>query len=388
MAVILNWSTQSGAVQDTFHIFKSVDGVNFSDSATVAGTLTTYTDNNAPAPGTYWYKVDALKGAGMSPFSNTASIQFLDPLAIDWANRVVANGGVVPIAAHQQAVSNLIAGLKTDGIWNKMIIIEGFVPGVSASIANEPTKSGNSMSTPILIGPGNDPWKDNTGNNFANGWPTSGHTYSSLNGIGTGVEITPGVTPTAIWTASYGASQINMGWTVYGVIGDLFSPGVLFSGPILSCDDTTNNTRIRFFLDSASYGGTCIFDCGDNNHEVYPTPLFGEGYYSLNRTSSLPPYTSSYSVYYASSNVPHTTFYTNNVSQSDPRSPCVNLFLGHEALSTVGCTYPFGMDTGAGAGWGAMISFAAMHQALTISESALLFNRVQIFRQAIGGGYI
>jgi parallel beta-helix repeat protein len=69
----LSWTDNAPAVQKSFAIFRSTDGVSFAQIGITLGT-TTYSDSTGLSPATqYFYKVQASNGGGASDFSNVAS---------------------------------------------------------------------------------------------------------------------------------------------------------------------------------------------------------------------------------------------------------------------------------------------------------------------------
>ncbi len=59
--------------QDGVYIERSLDGINFSQIATVSGTTTSYANAGLARQTTYYYRVRSHNGAGYSSYSNTAS---------------------------------------------------------------------------------------------------------------------------------------------------------------------------------------------------------------------------------------------------------------------------------------------------------------------------
>src|ERR1043166_4570687 len=57
------------------------------------------------------------------PFYGAKSGAALDPVATDWANRVVGNGGAIPSAKTQTVFSDFVTGCKADSVWTPKLII-------------------------------------------------------------------------------------------------------------------------------------------------------------------------------------------------------------------------------------------------------------------------
>jgi len=68
----LSW-TDNASNETGFKIERSVDGVSFSQIATVLANVTTYSNTGLKANKTYWYRVRAYNATGNSAYSNTAS---------------------------------------------------------------------------------------------------------------------------------------------------------------------------------------------------------------------------------------------------------------------------------------------------------------------------
>jgi large repetitive protein len=72
-AIQLTWLDNASSEQSQ-KIFRSTNGIDFIDIATLAKDVVIYTDANFIAGTTYYYKVQALNSIGASEFSNEASI--------------------------------------------------------------------------------------------------------------------------------------------------------------------------------------------------------------------------------------------------------------------------------------------------------------------------
>jgi hypothetical protein len=64
----------SSTTQLGFNVERSADGTNFTQIATVASTVNSYTDTNLPT-GSYWYRVRAFDASSYSAYSNIATTQ-------------------------------------------------------------------------------------------------------------------------------------------------------------------------------------------------------------------------------------------------------------------------------------------------------------------------
>ena len=72
-AVTVSWSDNS-ADESGFKLERSSNGVDFSEIASLGANTTTFADNGLAAKTAYWYRVRAFNGAGLSGYSNTASV--------------------------------------------------------------------------------------------------------------------------------------------------------------------------------------------------------------------------------------------------------------------------------------------------------------------------
>lgn len=278
----------------------------------------------------------------------------LDPVVTSWSSRVVSNGGAAPSGPYQTAVSNLVAGMKSDGIWSKMYIVNPIVPGATVGV-NPPSSSCWSFVTPLLVGAGTDPWKDKSGANPAATMPSNGQTNITINGF-QGFNMDTGAFPSNIW-----ASATNLGWSIYLY---QFSPGNnCYSG----ADDYTTPHAMRLIATNAA----SVLDCGAQS-DLNPGS-FATGFISVNRSAN-----NSLKVHFANSGVAANTQYTNTtVDNTDPRAVAFNFWFW-------GASNPAGGDLENRN----ILSFCACHQALSLADFTLFYNRVQAFRTAIGGGYV
>jgi len=70
--VNLTW-TDNSSNETGFRIYRSTDGLNFSQIATVGAGVTSYSNTGLRRNRLYYYRARAYNSAGDSPFSNTAS---------------------------------------------------------------------------------------------------------------------------------------------------------------------------------------------------------------------------------------------------------------------------------------------------------------------------
>ena len=92
-AINLTW-TDNADNETRFAIERSDDNISFAEIASVGSNVTAFTDNGLSDDTTYYYRVEAINGAGSSGYSNTASAA-TDPLpaTIDHVATSATSGG-------------------------------------------------------------------------------------------------------------------------------------------------------------------------------------------------------------------------------------------------------------------------------------------------------
>ena len=68
----MRW-TDNSTNEDGFKLYRSLDGVDFSRTATLGPNVTTYSNTGRPAGTTYYYRVLAFNASGNTAFSNIAT---------------------------------------------------------------------------------------------------------------------------------------------------------------------------------------------------------------------------------------------------------------------------------------------------------------------------
>jgi len=282
----------------------------------------------------------------------------LDPVATAWEARVIANGGADPSAAYVQAVSDLVSGMKADGVWSKMIFVHGVVPGPIVGI-NPPASSCYAPNTPILVGPSVNELLNNNGQHAASVWPVAGSSIITLDGLNNWTSDL-GCTSSVMWGVGQGASATNIGWSVY-----VFTEN---SNPVFGCTDNVVGTN-----NSAPSAGAWTLECGSCCGSAGSfTPGFTKGFFSVNRTA-----TNVLKIHAAnSSNAPATVYTFSGNDTSDPRQNAFSVYFHgrNGPAATVNGSY--------------ILSLNLCHQALTLADFTFVYNRVQAFRTAIGGGFV
>jgi hypothetical protein len=268
----------------------------------------------------------------------------IDPFVTAWTQRVVTNGGSTPSTNTQVALTTFYQSLVNNNIFNKMIVVNPFVPdNLSASL------------TPLIFKSGNSLWT-NTGP-FTSGDLTVG----GLKGDASTKYLKTGIFPNNIYS-----SANDNGITTY-----VSSGSSIAENRDVGCITISNPPIIEFSSDT---GGNTLYDCYSSATGrlilTTLTPL-GVGFYSANRTSA-----TSQNIYAASS----VFSFTNIASGSgSPGASLPNIEMYVFGINSAGALlYPSGK----------IISFVAIHNGLSSSEAQILFNAVQTLRQNLGGGFV
>lgn len=259
------------------------------------------------------------------------------PLATSWASRVVINGGASPSSNTVFALSTFCYALDAASLSSKMIAVNCFAPdSLIAAI------------TPLIVGPGNDPWI-----NHNNAFHAGDLTVNGLHGDGATTFLQTGVKPSDM------TGQPNSGgYTIY-----------FYTCP----SEASTDLAVYLSPDQAglfNLSGTVIFDCWNYSSGATSVSLPGFiGYVSGNRVSA-----SETHIYAANSGTAH---YSAGGSSGAPGT-APNADLWAWAMNATGT--PSYLST-------KRLSFIAMHQGLTATASLNFYNAVQALRVALGGGY-
>jgi hypothetical protein len=303
-------------------------------------TTNTFLLTSAQIGATITFEVTASNSGGSgSPATSSATsavIAATNALATDWAARVVANGGAAPSGGTVTAISNFCDALDSASLTSKMIAVNFFAPDSLAAAI-----------TPLIKNLGNDPW---TNSNFIAG----DLTVNGLAGDGATKYLHTGVNPSSI------AGQPNSGgYTIY----------------FYTCPSEAS-TDLAVYVNPDQSGlfnlsGTVVFDCWNYSAGRTSVSLPGFlGYVSGNRVSA-----SETHIYAANSGTAH---YSAATSAGAPGTP-PNADLWAWAMNATGLPLYFSSKR---------ISFMAVHEGLTGSESLNFYNAVQSLRTALGGGYV
>lgn len=261
-------------------------------------------------------------------------------VADDWADRVVANGGAMPsensIAANADFVDCMIAA----GLWTKMVAVNTIAPdSLIAAI------------TPLLVGPGNDPWT-NVGGFVAGNLNIQGLVGNGINYLNTGVN------------PSTALGSINScGLTTYVLSPETTAVNQYYMG--------ANNGANNFMM---SYRGTLAkrFVAGAGGADAaLAANCHVVGFISGNRTGG-----STAALYHANGGIPHHALATSAAAAG--------------AVLPNDSTFAFALNFGGAptSSTSQRLSFLAIHQGLTQAEDSDFYDCVQALRVAYGGGFI
>jgi hypothetical protein len=265
------------------------------------------------------------------------------PVAVEWAKRVVTNGGAGPSSNTIKVLSTFMFGMDTAGLTNKVLLINTFAPdNLIASL------------TPLLKFTGNDPW---TNNNFVAG----DLTVDGLKGNGSSKYLNTGVLPNQFMTDGSASSIYyfnTTGSTNYTFIGSTSGPG-----------------RLRNSWDTTiGYGNYGESFSDSNQVKANNNTAWFRGYICSSKTT-----TSLLNLYFANSTTAHyavgTNTGTDGAGTNSPSNVVTYVFASNEAGTAA--SYCSGR-----------LSFAALGKGLSSTDSLNLYTLVQAMRTSLGGGYV
>ena len=268
----------------------------------------------------------------------------INPNVVDWVNRVVKNGGVVPSYTSVRALNNFYNTITGSSYISKLKSVVCFVPdNLTAAF------------TPLIKTSGFDPWT-NTGP-FVDG----DLTIDGIKGNASTKYLKTGCIPVTCF-----ASTRSCGLTLYITSGseelkkDFGCTGAIAYEP-----------AVILYPSSAS---TCIWDgyYGNASGRISGANTLYTGYISGNRTAN-----DATAVYTAKSTVVHTTLVSGTSTLVGAIKPTIQIYFMAGNRNSV-LSAPSSKRH----------SFAAVHEGLTIGESSLFFDAVHQMRKEIGGGYV
>lgn len=195
----------------------------------------------------------------------------LNPAVVNWASRVVTNGGADPSTATKNAMSTFYNALQAAGLDTKMKALCVFVP--DSLIA---------ATTPLIVGNGIDPWTNH-------GFVTADLTVDGLKGDGVAKYLQTGLVPSAIFAVGNSGVTLVNTLTSQGVEQD-FGCALAAAGSASLLLSISNGTNLIAY--SFDEGGSFLNTVNS----------FWEGYLSANRVAN-----NDFKCYKASPTVAHAT---------------------------------------------------------------------------------
>lgn len=268
-----------------------------------------------------------------------------DARVADWVARVVKNGGTTPSPSTQTAVGNLLNSLSANGLMSYMSVINGIVPdNLTAAM------------TPVLAGPGFDPWTTGLLGSDLSTSGITGNTGFSTKWANTGVI--PAFSSSLNVLSDYGM-------TAYMSVIASSTPTQVDFG----CINTSNSTSDQFLISNT--GGTCAVNLTGSAGQIGVTAP-GAGYFSVERTA-----TNALALYWANSTHAHSAIGSNSSTAAAGKTiPMYVLAANNQASGTA---TDFSGNT---------MSFFAIHHGLSSSQSSTFFSIIQTYRRALGGGFV
>lgn len=315
------------------------NSVPLSDSPVYAGTATSTLTITAPDESFSGSFTCVSTYYSVSVTSNACAVTSLNCVT-DWANRVVANGGADPSAGTKSALSTFVTGMSSIGVLSLMKAVCCFVPdSLIAAI------------TPLLKAYGNDPW---TNANFV----TGDLTVAGLRGNGSNKYLNTGVNPSTCFS-----STNSGGLTLYSTLNNSAT----------SADFSVFGASSSGFQLLTNYSGAAYFDCfnGGTGRINGTTLTNGLGYFSGNRTGA-----AAEAIYGASSGSAHHSLASGSGA---PGSTFPAYSLPIFCWNNAGSIGSYSSK---------QFSFAAIHEGLTITQSADFYTLIQALRTSLGGGFV
>lgn len=287
---------------------------------------------------------------GTRRFQLGSSIIPASDLTATWVAQVVLNGGATPSIATQVALSDLWKGLVADGISGKILCLNGLVPDNSIA-----------CRTPLFRGASNILWALGAGS--ITGVTSAGIQFAAgANGLDTGFLSTTFPSNTSVGLALYisntpgnstGANTYDFGLTNNSGGAALtlsYARGSVNKFPEAGCFDLV----------------------GGSGDTIGSAQLTAGGFLSYQRTAA-----NATALYFANSSTAFASVGTSATSGGTNNPFTMALGCGHLTDSAT-----FGL------GPGNTYSFCAMTTGMTSAQTQALFNRVQSYRSALGGGFV
>jgi len=295
-------------------------------------------------PSVYDYRI---KGVTVdSPYSNTSTVTE-HSTASSWAGRVVTNGGSAVSTATQRAVSDFCYTLDRKSLTSLIISINVFAPDSLVACL-----------TPLIKGPGLDPWA-NVSSNFVAG----DLNVNGLLGNGSSKWLGTGVTPNSAFSGDNSATLFVYESTT--TVSNVTAMGAANSSSTRALELFTN-----------SFTGQIIFDCWDNDSShgrlVY-SPITVAGFTLASRTAS-----NVSKIYFANSSNAWALKGTSTNSSTGVHGN-VTKDLG---------VFTQNADTGQFFFSNRRMSCAGVGLGMTSQNGSDLYDAIQAVRTAFGGGFV
>lgn len=271
-----------------------------------------------------------------------ASVPKNDPYVADWLTRVSDAGGATPSDNTIASLNSFSSTLRSTGLDAKMKLLNPLVPD-----------SLNAAKTPLIkvVGP--------------NTWTNVSFTDANVtvNGV---VGNNSGYFQTGFIPSQAFDNLTNCGVTVY-----LYDTSTANHGFTFGCQ--TSGPTSAFMLYVSWWGQQTLWDNWNWNVRLASpvvTPPY-VGYVSVNRISA-----TSNAMFRARSDLLH--YMAANSATSGGTYPSASYPAYFHSANVAGTVGDRSTDT---------LSFMAVHEGLTTSESEIFYNAVQALRTALGGGY-
>lgn len=284
------------------------------------------------------------------------SVTSLDPLAVDWATRATANGGF-PSNATLKALNTFCAAIRGQSYFAKLKSANFIAPDDYLCAMTPLIK--HALDTGL--------WKATTGGTSLGATSPVSQANALMDSSGIRCDfawtVNPGTNnfnPAAIWSATS-----NGGMTVYQTQYD--NAHSTF-GECLGSEDAGG---VNSVFCAVLYFGNTYMEWLNNASQIAQAHNGKFGYYSWNATAA-----STRNIYFANSTNAHASIAASGVAIGGGLNALALLFNGSNQNGTAAVTSSN------------HYSFFALHDGLTLAESADFFNRIQTLRTTLGSGFI
>ncbi len=258
----LSWTDNSNN-ESAFGIERSTDNINFNPITQAEDDSTTYTDTSASAGVTYYYRVQAVNVAGVSAYTNIASVSTPQPtLPAGWSDSDIGSVSAAGSASAANGVFTL-KGAGTD-IWNgadgfnyvyRSLVGDGTIIARVVSVQNtnawakagvmiRETLAAGSREASVVVTPTNGMVfiRRTTANGSSTGNFTGGAAPYWVKLVRSGNTFTGYRSADGVTWSSVGSTSVTMAASVY-------------IGLLVCSKATTSNTSV---FDNVSVNGTTV----------------------------------------------------------------------------------------------------------------------------------